>query len=79
MDIRTLKMELLGTFKMPKDSQNGSLGSVGEAKTLKMEPKTLKLDPLGTVWEARTLKMEPYGITLGVKMEALTAIGGTSG
>ena len=43
-----------------------------------LEPKTLKMEPLGSILEAKALKMEPSGVTLGVKMDALWAIGNTS-
>ncbi len=36
------------------------------------------VEPLGSNLEAKALKIEPSGVTLGVKMDALWAIGNTS-
>ena len=60
-------MELEGTPWGPRPFLGGTL-----------EPKTLKMEPLGSNLEAKALKIEPSGVTLGVKMDALWAIGNTS-
>ena len=65
----------IGTLKMKLEVTPGGLNPLlGDTLVV----KTLKMEPLGSILEAKAINMEPSGVTLGVKMDTLWTIGGTS-